>query len=64
MHENAGNIGLRLDYYEALYHKLNVNIISFAYRGYSGNEGTPSEAGLKIDADAIHDYVKSINTID
>mmetsp|Transcript_8365 Transcript_8365/g.10999 ORF Transcript_8365/g.10999 Transcript_8365/m.10999 type:complete len:134 (-) Transcript_8365:200-601(-) len=64
MHENAGNIGLRLDYYDSLYRSLNVNIISFAYRGYSGNEGTPSEQGLKIDAETIGAFLKSMDQID
>lgn len=52
-HENAGNIGLRLDYFEMLYKKLDVNILSVAYRGYSGSEGTPSEEGLIEDAKTI-----------
>jgi hypothetical protein len=38
-HENAGNIGLRLDYFELIYHKLEVNIVAVAYRGYSKSEG-------------------------
>ena len=53
MHESSGNIGLRLDYFQAVYHKLNVNILTFAYRGYSRSEGHPSEEGIKMDADTI-----------
>ena len=34
-HENAGNLGLRLDYFSLLYHDLGLNVVSFAYRGYS-----------------------------
>lgn len=41
--ENIVDIGLRLDFYELLYNKLDVNILSMAYRGYSSSEGTPSE---------------------
>lgn len=59
MHENAGNIGLRLDFFEALYHNVGVNIVTFGYRGYSDSEGSPSEVGLKLDADAIVDYIKN-----
>ena len=59
MHENAGNIGLRLDYFETVYHQLNANIITFAYRGYSRSEGKPTEMGIKMDADAIAEYVSS-----
>ena len=45
-HENAGNIGLRLDYFQLVCIQVNVNVLSVAYRGYSGSQGTPSEAGL------------------
>jgi len=34
-HENAGNLGLRLDYFSYLYHEMGYNVIAFAYRGYS-----------------------------
>jgi fermentation-respiration switch protein FrsA (DUF1100 family) len=57
MHENAGNIGLRLDFFELMYTQLEVNIVSFAYRGYSSSEGSPTEEGLKKDADAIVKYI-------
>lgn len=64
MHENAGNIGLRMDFFELLSTKLDVNIVTFAYRGYSYSEGTPSEEGLKLDADAIISYVQNEKDID
>ena len=35
MHENAGNIGLRMDYFEMLYRDLDFNVLVFAYRGFS-----------------------------
>ena len=38
-HENAGNIGLRLDDFEAMYSGLGVDILAFAYRGYSDSTG-------------------------
>ena len=41
MHENAGNIGLRMDWFELMYNRMNCNIVCFAYRGYSRSEGSP-----------------------
>ena len=52
-HENAGNIGNRLYAIEVLYFELEVNILIVGYRGYGHSQGTPSEAGLELDADAI-----------
>ena len=52
MHENAGNIGLRLDYFELIFNNLDVNIVAVAYRGFSGSQGTPSEEGIIRDARA------------
>jgi hypothetical protein len=34
-HENAGNIGLRLDYFELMCKHVGVNLLCIAYRGYS-----------------------------
>lgn len=64
MHENAGNIGLRLDYFETVYHHLNANIVTFAYRGYSRSEGKPTEIGIKMDAEAIAEFVSEHKDID
>lgn len=30
-----------------------------AYRGYSDSEGTPSEEGLSLDAEAIFEYLEN-----
>ena len=57
-HENAGNIGLRLDYFELIYHKLDVNIVCVAYRGYSRSGGEPEEEGILLDAQAMIAYCK------
>jgi fermentation-respiration switch protein FrsA (DUF1100 family) len=56
MHENAGNIGLRMDWFEFVHFTMGYNILCVAYRGYSYSKGKPSEAGLKLDAKAITDY--------
>ena len=41
-HENAGNIGLRLDWFQLVYTNLGVNILAVAYRGFSASEGKPT----------------------
>ena len=54
MHENAGNIGLRVPYYGMVSKNMGVNILTMAYRGYSySDDVAPDEVGLKKDADAI-----------
>jgi hypothetical protein len=50
-HENAGNIGLRMDWFEQMYKHLKVNIVCVAYRGYSGSEGEPGEDAIMSDVD-------------
>lgn len=45
-HENAGNLGYRLSYFAALYHKADCDVLALAYRGYSSSTGSPSEEGL------------------
>lgn len=50
---NAGNIGYFLPMARFLYHELNVSIFIYSYRGYGLSTGSPSEAGLKIDADTV-----------
>ena len=63
-HENAGNIGLRLDYFELIYHNLNVNIVAIAYRGYSRSEGQPEQEGIIEDALATVQFCKKESRID
>ena len=53
LHENAGNLGLRNDWFELIYKRLGCNILAVAYRGYSHSEGHPDQQGLLLDADAI-----------
>jgi fermentation-respiration switch protein FrsA (DUF1100 family) len=52
LHENIGNIGHRLDYFETLYKRVNVNVVCFEYRGYGKSTGKPSQQGLLLDAKA------------
>jgi hypothetical protein len=56
-HENAGSLGLRMDYFETIISSLNVNILAIAYRGYSESDGYPNEAGLKKDGLVIARYI-------
>jgi fermentation-respiration switch protein FrsA (DUF1100 family) len=55
-HGNAGNISHRLDKI-AKYRALGLNVLIFDYRGYGQSEGSPSEAGTYLDAEAAHQYL-------
>jgi len=59
LHENAGNIGLRLPYFKELINNLGVNVLAMAYRGYSysDQDKKPNEEGLKLDANAIMQFL-------
>ena len=49
LHGNAGNLDNRIDKLNSIGH-MDVNFLIIAWRGYSGNPGNPSEAGLYKDA--------------
>ncbi len=51
LHGNAGNIGHRA-YRLGPFKLLGWGVLLLEYRGYGGNPGQPSEAGLLIDAHA------------
>ena len=53
---NAGNRAYRAPLARALVAR-GVAVFLFDYRGYGGNPGVPTEAGLKTDARAARDYV-------
>ena len=62
-HGNAGNIGLRLPNAVQMYQHLGCNILMVEYRGFGDSDTvTPSEAGLKLDAEAslrfLHDHAQ------
>lgn len=50
-HGNAGNISHRLDNIERLL-RVGISVYIFDYRGYGLSEGSPSEKGLYLDAEA------------
>jgi len=56
-HANAGNMGFRLANLKQLYESLHVNILITSYRGYGESEGSPSEDGLILDAQAAWQYI-------
>ena len=49
LHGNAGNLDNRIDKLNSL-GNMNVNFLIIAWRGYSGNPGSPNEEGLYKDA--------------
>ncbi len=59
-HGNAGNIGLRLPNAIQMYKYLKANIWLIEYRGYGDSDDVkPNEAGLKMDAEAVWNYVNN-----
>lgn len=55
-HGNAGNLSHRLDTLRA-HHRMGHGVLAFDYRGYGVSTGTPSEAGLALDARAAWDHL-------
>jgi fermentation-respiration switch protein FrsA (DUF1100 family) len=55
-HGNAGNISHRMDYL-SMFHRLGYQTFIFDYRGYGQSDGSPSESGTYIDAQAAWDYL-------
>jgi fermentation-respiration switch protein FrsA (DUF1100 family) len=56
-HGNAGNISHRLDSI-LQFHRLNLNVFIFDYRGYGLSSGTPSERGTYLDAQAAWNHLR------
>ncbi|CCG22892.1 hypothetical protein CORT_0D00430 [Candida orthopsilosis Co 90-125] len=54
---NAGNIGHSLPIASIFYTKFGYNVFIYSYRGYGHSTGTPSEMGLKKDADTVVEYL-------
>jgi len=63
-HGNAGNISHRLPNVRQLWDKVQCNVFIVEYRGYGKSEGAPSEAGLKLDAQAALEYLLKRDDID
>lgn len=63
-HGNAGNISHRVENIKLLHEKVQINIFIFDYRGYGRSEGSVSEEGTYIDAQAALQYLRSRNDLD
>ena len=51
-HGNAGNIGHRVYNLALMHSRVGASVFLFDYRGYGRSEGSPSEPGLYLDAEA------------
>ena len=58
-HGNAGNISYRVDNLLLFNKRLGVSALIIDYRGYGRSEGTPSERGMYMDAEAALEYLRS-----
>ncbi|KAI8600942.1 Alpha/Beta hydrolase protein [Dissophora ornata] len=58
LHANAGNMGHRLSITDVFYRQFGCNVFMLSYRGYGLSEGSPSEIGLRTDAQTALDYIK------
>ncbi len=56
-HGNAGHRGHRLEWLEEL-HSLGFGLCMIDYRGYGGSEGSPTERGLYLDAEAALSWLR------
>jgi abhydrolase domain-containing protein 12 len=61
LHGNGGTRVLpsRIQHYQAFASRLRANVFAPDYRGYADSTGTPSEAGLILDARASWDWLRS-----
>jgi abhydrolase domain-containing protein 12 len=61
LHGNGGTRVLpsRIQHYQAFASRLRANVFAPDYRGYADSTGTPSEAGLTLDARASWDWLRS-----
>ncbi|XP_042904977.1 protein ABHD13 [Parasteatoda tepidariorum] len=57
LHGNAGNIGHRLPNAQGLHKFCGYNVLLLEYRGYGHSNGSPSEEGLYLDAQAGLKYL-------
>ncbi|KAI0328749.1 alpha/beta-hydrolase [Cubamyces sp. BRFM 1775] len=56
-HGNGGNVGHRIPLAKVFYVKMRCNVLMLSYRGYGLSEGSPSEKGIRIDAQCALDYI-------
>jgi uncharacterized protein len=58
-HGNAGTISDRLAHIR-LFNSLNLSVIIFDYRGFGRSQGSPSENGTYLDAEAAWEYLVNV----
>ncbi|KAG0013707.1 hypothetical protein BGZ82_002055 [Podila clonocystis] len=58
LHANAGNMGHRLSIADVFHREFGCNVFMLSYRGYGLSEGSPSEKGLRTDAQTALDFIK------
>lgn len=61
-HGNAGNISHRVGSI-GIFHNLGLSVLIFDYRGYGKSEGSPSEKGMYLDAEAAWAYLVNARQI-
>ncbi|KAH9986892.1 Alpha/Beta hydrolase protein [Russula compacta] len=61
LHGNAATRAaqVRVRHYQAFTARLRANVLALDYRGFGDSTGTPSEAGLALDARAAWDWLRS-----
>lgn len=63
-HANALHMGFRLGLARAMHRELRCNVLLSSYRGYGNSEGSPSERGIELDADAVLAWVTANPQVD
>ncbi|KZT06618.1 alpha/beta-hydrolase [Laetiporus sulphureus 93-53] len=58
-HGNGGNVGHRIPLAKVFYVKMRCNVFMLSYRGYGRSEGSPSEKGIKMDAQTALEFILS-----
>ncbi len=56
LHGNAGNISHRLEMLDII-HRLGLSCLIIDYRGFGQSQGSPSEQGVYLDAEAAWDWL-------
>lgn len=63
-HGNAGNISGLMRNLEEMHRYLGVNVLTFDYRGFGLSDGSASEDGTYLDAEAALAYLRSRDDVD
>jgi hypothetical protein len=58
-HGNGGNYGHLIPLASVFYVAMRCNVLMLSYRGYGHSDGSPSEKGLRLDAQTALDHVLS-----